>query len=304
MTQRAKGIIAVLVACGTWGLSPLYYALLTDVPPVEVLSYRCLWSLIFFAAILMIQRRLRLVLALLRQPRSFLVTLLAAVMISVNWFGFIYAISVGQALDASLGYYIFPLMAVLLGRVVFAEQLGRVQTGAVLLAAGAVVVLAVGLGVPPWLALLLATTFSTYSLIKKKLDVGPVVSVTAEVALVAPFALVWIVGFGTGGAGGHDIGTHVLLALSGPLTATPLVLFSYAARRVRLSTIGIVQYINPTLQFCCAVFVFGEPFTLWHGIAFPLIWTALILYSGASLRQDRAARRLDSNERTSSTTVT
>jgi len=304
MTDSTKGVLAMFIACCVWGLSPLYYAQLKHVPPVEVLSYRCMWSLIFFVLILLVQRRLYLVWQALRSGRNVLVILMAGLMISINWFLYIFAIANGQALESSLGYYIFPLVAVVLGRVVFAERLSRMQGAAVAMAAVAVLTLAVGLGVPPWIALILAGTFGMYGLIKKKLDVGPVVSVTGEVLLLSPLAIGWIYLRGTGGELGHAWDTQALLAFSGPLTATPLILFSYAARRARLSTLGLVQYVNPTLQFACAVFVFGEPFTPWHGIAFPLIWLALALYSLSVLRQDRAARKASVSADTSSTTVT
>lgn len=304
MTEGTKGLIAMCVAYGIWGLSPLYYFQLKHVPPLEVLSYRCLWSLAFFAVVLLVQRRLPLVLDALAKPRNLLIIAIAAIMISSNWFGYIFAISTGQGLEASLGYYMFPLVAVLLGRVLLGETLSRAQLGAVGLATVAVLILAIGLGVPPYIGLSLAATFGIYGLIKKQLDVGPVVSVTAEVVLLSPLALLWIVAQGTGGIAGHDVTTQVLFAISGPLTAMPLVLFSYAARRARMSTIGIVQYMNPTLQFVCAVLVFQEPFTFWHAVAFPLIWVALTLYSWSSLSQDRAARRRASSAGTSSTTTT
>jgi len=294
MQDSTKGVLMMVGTCCIWGLSPLFYAQLRHVPPLEILSYRGLWSLFFFAVILLVQRRLDTVWDALKSPRRVMLIAIAAVMISANWFGFIYAISNGMGLEASLGYYIFPLFAVLLGRFAFAESLSRTQAVSVGLAAVAVLILAVGLGVPPWIALGLAATFAAYGIIKKQLDLGPVVSVTAEMILLAPLAAVWISTQGTGGGSGNDLGTHLLLALSGPLTAIPLILFSGAARRARLSTIGLVQYLNPTLQFSCAVFVFAEPFTKWHAIAFPIIWTALVIYSVATLRQDRAARRLAS----------
>lgn len=284
MNDTTKGIAAMVACCTVWGLSPLYYALLKHVPALEVLAYRGLWSLVFFVAILLVQRRLALVGTALKA--SFWVILAAACMISFNWFGFIYAIQIGQGMEASLGYYIFPLVAVFLGWLLFNERLGMAQWGAIGLALVAVVTLTAGLGVAPWIALALAGTFAIYGVLKKRLDVGPVVSVTAEVAVLAPLTIGFIVWFG----GAQNWQTHALLALSGPLTATPLILFSYAARRVRMSTIGIVQYLNPTLQFGCAVIAFSEPFTQWHGIAFPLIWTALMIYSIAALRQDKAAR--------------
>lgn len=301
MNDPQKGAVAMVAACVVWGLSPLYYAQLKHVPTLEVLSYRCLWSLVFFAAILLVQGRLGLVRKALSRPRAVLVIFAAAVMISTNWFGFIFAVTYGYAVEASLGYYIFPLFAVILGRMVLGETLSRAQIIAVALATIAVLTLTIGLGRAPWIALLLAASFAAYGFIKKRLDLGPVVSVTAEVLLLSPFALVWIAVMGTGAGGGNDLWTHLLLMLSGPLTAGPLILFSYAARRVRLSTVGLIQYVNPTLQFVCATLVFAEPFTPWHGVAFPLIWVALALYSVSALGQERASRRVVSNAATSGT---
>jgi chloramphenicol-sensitive protein RarD len=301
MTDSTKGFLAMIVACTVWGLSPIYYAQLKHVPPLEILSYRGLWSLAFFVIILGVQRRLPEVKVALFNRKSFALIACAAVMISTNWFGYIFAISTAQGVEASLGYFIFPLVAVVLGRVFFGERLSRAQFAAVLLAGVAVVTLTVGLGVAPWIALMLAGTFGAYGLIKKSLPVGPVVSVTAEVLFLAPLAILWLTFAGTGAGSDNAFGTHVLLALSGPLTASPLILFSYAARRARLSTIGLVQYLNPTLQFFCAVVIFSEPFTQWHAIAFPVIWAALALYSISAVRQDRAARKVVSNAATSGT---
>ena len=297
MRDPIKGVLAMVIACTIWGLSPLFWALLSHVPSTLVIGYRTLWSLMFFAAVLAAQGRLGLLLGAVRNPRSFLIILAAGVMIASNWLTFISAIHNGRGVEASLGYYIFPLVAVLLGRVAFGEALARSQWVAVGLAACAVLTLTIGLGVPPWISLILGVTFGLYGLIKKSLDLGPVVSVTAEVLLLAPFAIAYIAFAGQP----LDMHTHLLLALSGPFTAIPLILFSYAARRVRLSTIGLTQYLNPTLQFFIAVFVFAEPFTPWHAIAFPLIWAALAIYSVAALRQDRASRRVVSNAATSGT---
>ena len=292
LSPGASGILALIAACTVWGLSPLYYHLLAHVPPLEVLCYRTIWSLIFFAGLLAVQGRLGQVRSALAAPRTLMVIVAAAVMISLNWFGFIYSISIGNALEASLGYYMFPLVAVVLGWLVFRESLSRAQIAAVAIAALAVVVLTAGLGVAPWIALFLAGTFGAYGVLKKGLDLGGVVSVTAEVAVLAPFALVWLVLHGT------EIGNHpvnwpdmALLTLSGILTGLPLILFSYATRRVRLSTVGLVQYLNPTLQFACAVLFFGNLLTPWHAIAFPMIWAALALYSLSAVRAERAARR-------------
>lgn len=300
MSDPAKGVLAMIVACIVWGLSPLYYASLKHVPAIEVLAYRGVWSLVFFGVILAVQKRTHLALEATRT--HFWVILIAATMIAANWFGFIFAIQMGQGVEASLGYFILPLVAVLLGRLMFGERLDHLQQFAVGLAFLAVVVLTWGLGVAPWIALFLAATFTVYGGIKKKLDVGPVVSVTAEVIILAPIAIAYLAFSGV--VFDHSLGTHALLALSGPITATPLILFSYAAKRAALSTVGLVQYLNPTLQFSCAVLILGEMITGWHVIAFSMIWIALALYSMAALRQERASRRELSKADTSGTTVT
>jgi len=300
MSESMRGIGAMVGACLIWGLSPLYYDLLNGVPPGEVLAYRTVWSFAFFAAVLAFQGRIGKLREALGAPGRAGLILLSGLFIGVNWFGFIYAVHNDRALEASLGYYVFPLMAVLVGRVVFGERLAGLQWLAVGLAAGAVTLLTLGLGVPPWIALLLAVTFSLYGLMKKRLPAGPVVSVTAEVLLLSPIAIIWIWARGTG----PELWEHGLLALSGPLTATPLILFSYAAKRAKLSTIGLVQYLNPTLQFFVAVLIFAEPFTLWHGIAFPAIWVALTVYSVSAVAQDRSARRAVSSAATSRTAIT
>jgi chloramphenicol-sensitive protein RarD len=293
MSEPAKGVAAMSAAAVIWGLSPLYYKLVVHVPAVEVLSHRMLWSLVLFGVVLALQGRLRDIARALNTPRKIAIVAVASVMISANWALFIWSVQVGRTTETSLGYYIYPLVAVVIGSVIFAEHLRWTQWIAVALAALAVVVLTVGSGTAPWVALTLAVTFGLYGLIKKQLDVGPVVSVSAEVLLLVPFAAaVLLQTYHNGGAVmGGDLSTALLLVLAGPVTAVPLILFSFAARRLAMATIGLLQYINPTLQFCCAIFVFSEPFGRWHLIAFVLIWTALALYSATALRQDNARRK-------------
>lgn len=313
MRDSVKGVIAMIAACVVWGLSPLYYKLVAHVPPLEVLSHRTIWSLVLFGAILIWQRRLRDVFHLLADARSLFIIAVASVMISVNWFVYIYSVQIGRTVESSLGYYIFPLVAVLLGMVVFHERLSIGKWMSVGIATTAVVILTLGLGVTPWISLILAVTFGLYSVAKKWTDAGPVVSVTAEVLVLAPIALLWLWGVHfdgwggfvgrPGGVFGTGIADSLILTLSGPLTAGPLILYSYAAKRVTLATIGLVQYLNPTLQFFCAVAVFGEPFTRWHTIAFGLIWVALAIYSIEALRQERAERRAVAKASSSSATV-
>ena len=286
--RARKGVLAMIGCCVIWGLSPLYYRLLGHIAPADVLAHRTIWSSVFFFGVLALQGRLRLLGAALSDRRQIGWIVLAALMISVNWFLFIYAIQIDHVTETSLGYYIFPLVSVIFGYVLFGEGLSRLQWLAVALAALAVVVLTIGLGAAPWISLVLATTFGTYGVLKKRVSTGPVVSVTAEVLVLAPLATIWLVAFASIGL--PDAGTMALLIFSGPLTAGPLILFSYAAKRIRLATVGLLQYLNPSLQFLLAAAIIGEPMGLPHAIAFPLIWTALAIYSWVALAQDRAAR--------------
>ena len=297
MTEATKGVLALIATCTIWGLSGIYYKLLAHIPPIEILAHRTLWSFLFFAAFLMFQGRLAVLGRTVGSLRAAMVIGFAAFMISINWFVFITSIQIGRAVEASLGYYIFPLVAVLLGAVVLHEKLGRAQILAVALATVAVITLTLGLGVAPWIALILATSFGLYGLIKKRIEAGPVVSVTAEVMLLTPIAVIVLAQVHLRGQGafGADISDSLLLAFSGILTATPLILFSYAAKRVRLATVGLVQYINPTLQFLVAISVFREGFSFWHAVAFALIWVALTIYTVATLRQDSALRNAPDN---------
>ena len=290
MSESAKGILAMIAACVVWGLSGIYYKALSHVPPEQVLSHRALWSFLFFAGVLLVQGRISALGEALGSRRNALLLICATAMISLNWLVFISSVQTGHATEASLGYYIFPLLSVLLGRLVFGELLTRAQGAAIGLAALAVAVLAFGLGVAPWIALVLGVSFALYGVAKKKLPLGPVVSVTAEVLLILPVALAVI--WWTGGAGFLGGTTDAaMLAFSGILTGLPLILFSYAAKRVRLGTVGVLQYLNPTLQFLVAVLVFAEPFTPWHSVAFALIWSAVAVFSFSALRQERASRR-------------
>jgi len=292
-----RGIVAALVANVIWGLSPLFYKALSHVPTLEVLCHRTLWSLVFFGLVLVVGRRLRELRGVLGKPTAFLASAFAASMIGANWFLFIWSVQEGRAVEASLGYYIFPLVSVVLGVVFFRERMNLARLVSLALVSVAVCLLTWGLGALPFVSLALALTFGAYSVAKKSAVSGPVVSVTAEVALLSPVALVWLSGVhfpgwaGPGaGAFGRTFVDSLLLAFCGPITATPLILYSFAARQLRLGTVGLLQYVNPTLQFLVAVFVFTEPFTRWHAMAFPLIWVALAIYSFAGLRLDRSVR--------------
>lgn len=313
MTDGLRGVLAMVAACTIWGLSAIYYKQLAHVPPVEVLAHRTIWSLVFFGAVLWLQGRLGQIARLFASPRSIALAAAAGIFISSNWFLFIWSVQVGQAVQASLGYYIFPLVAVAMGAIVLGERHSPLKWAAVALAAVAVAVLTWGLGVAPRVSLALAVTFGLYGLVKRWVAAGPVVSVTTEVLILAPVALTWLWGVHTrgwvaladqpGAVFASNLHDTVILMASGPITAGPLILFSYAARRVTYATVGLVQYLNPTLQFLVATLVFREPFGTWHAATFGLIWAALVLYTAESLRHERASRRAASRAGVSGTVV-
>ncbi|MAC73332.1 MAG: protein RarD [Marinovum sp.] len=287
MTEVQKGVLAMVVACLIWGLSPLYYKLLVSVPPIELLSHRTIWSMVLFSLILLMQGRLQGSFKVLQDKKIAAILLIAALMIAFNWFVFIYSIQVNRATESSLGYFIFPLVSVVFGVVLFRENLSPTQISAVMLAAAAVIILTFGLGQVPWIALSVSVSFGIYGVIKKSLSIPAIVTVTLEVLLLSPIALMILYihhASDSGGQFGQSLSVSLLLVLSGLMTATPLILFSYATRRVELATVGILQYINPSLQFLCATVLFLEPLSIWHAFAFPLIWIALALYSWASFQ--------------------
>ena len=291
MSSSTAGILAIVLACIIWGFAPIYYKLLVTVPPFELLSHRTIWSFIFFFAVLGFVGRVKeLGLAVLSFKGHFPKILLSSVLIAINWFFFIYAIQTNQTTEASLGYFMMPLVTIVWGLILFKEKLSVFQWMSVLLAAVAVCILTFGLGVPPWIALILSFSFSIYAVLKKKLEISSTVSVTGEVLVLVPIGLLLLLYFHIDGQGSFGVDWKItfLLALSGPLTAAPLILFSYGTKKVNLSTAGILQYLNPSLQFFCAAYIFMEPLSIWHMVAFPLIWMALIIYSWVGIKKSRA----------------
>ena len=254
------------------------------VPPLEVLSHRTIWSALFIGVILVIKGRA------FTFPREALVRVVfAAVFISLNWFFFIYAVQVGEVTQSSLGYYMFPLVAVALGAIFLGERLKTAQWFAVGLAVVAVLILSFGVGQVPYISLILAFTFGFYGLVKKGLTIGPLRSVLALIWLLGAHLFDWQgVAGRSGGYFGSSVKVSVLLALSGVITGLPLVLMAYAMERLRLATVGLVQYVNPTLQFTLATVIFMEPVGRTHIIAFALIWIGLAIYSYNALRQEKA----------------
>ena len=285
MTEPRKGAVAMVLASIIWGLSAIYYKQLSDTPPLEVLCHRTLWSVIVFIFILRLQDRLQDLKLVFHNKKLILGLFWAAAMISINWFFFIWSVHNDRATEASFGYYIFPLVAVLFGLIFFKEQLSLMKWCSVFLAIFAVTTLAISQNILPFVALVLSVTFGIYGALKKQINLGPVLSVTTEVILLLPLAITFLLYWHSSGFGsfGKDIETTSLLIFSGPMTAVPLMLFSYAARRVQMTSLGIIQYLNPSLQFLVAVFIFAEPFGVSQGIAFGLIWLALFIYTLASL---------------------
>lgn len=246
--------------------------------------------MVLFSLILLMQGRLQGSFKVLQDKKIAAILLIAALMIAFNWFVFIYSIQVNRATESSLGYFIFPLVSVVFGVVLFRENLSPTQISAVMLAAAAVIILTFGLGQVPWIALSVSVSFGIYGVIKKSLSIPAIVTVTLEVLLLSPIALMILYihhASDSGGQFGQSLSVSLLLILSGLMTATPLILFSYATRRVELATVGILQYINPSLQFLCATVLFLEPLSIWHAFAFPLIWIALALYSWASFQTSK-----------------
>ncbi len=291
--RTRTGLLLGLGAYLSWGVLPLYFKALAHVPPSEIVAHRIVWSLLFLAALITLGKRWAAFRRALSQPRLMLILCATALLIAVNWLVFIWAIAAGHVLEASLGYYLNPLVNILLGTLLLKERLTRTQVAAVLLAGIGVGVLALGSGSGLWISLSLAASFALYGFLRKVAPVEALEGLAMETLLLTPFALAWLVwvevtGSLTFGAEGVTDG---LLMLAGAITAVPLLLFTGAARRLPYSTLGFLQYLAPSLQFLLAVAVFGEPFTQAHMICFGAIWTALAIFAGEGLRSSRAAAR-------------
>ncbi|MFE1878237.1 EamA family transporter RarD [Streptomyces diastatochromogenes] len=289
--EHGTGILNGFAAYGMWGLVPLYWPLLEPAGAVEILAHRMVWSLVFVAAALLVVRRWAWAGELLRQPRRLALIAAAAVFITVNWGIYIWAVNSGHVVEASLGYFINPLVTIAMGVLLLKERLRPVQWAAVGVGVTAVVVLAVGYGRPPWISLSLALSFATYGLIKKKVALGGIESLAAETAiqfLPALGYLLWLTAHGDSTFTTGSFGHSALLASTGVVTALPLVCFGAAAIRVPLSTLGLLQYLTPVFQFLLGTLYFHEamPPERWAGFA--LVWLALVLLSWDALR---AARR-------------
>jgi chloramphenicol-sensitive protein RarD len=282
------GLLYAGLAFGIWGLYPLYLRQIASVPPLEVVLHRSAWSLLFLLGLLAVLKRWSWLAAVRRQPRQLALFATSSLLLSANWLVYVFAVMSGQVLEASLGYFINPLVSVLLGVLVLHERLRPVQWAAVGLAAAGVVWMTVQTGHLPWMALMLACSFAVYGLIRKTARLGALEGLTLETLLLAPLvlpALVWITLAQGGAMARGDWALNGWLLLSGPLTALPLLFFGAAARRLPLATVGLVQYLSPTLQFVLGVWVFHEPMQPARLLGFALIWSGLALYSADALRR-------------------
>ena len=294
MDERRVGVAAGLAAYVVWGLFPLYFPLLEPAGGLEIVAHRIVWSLLFIALLLTVRRGWGQVRAIIADRRALLVLAAAAVLIAVNWLVYVLAVNSGHVVEASLGYFINPLVSVVLGVVVFSERLRRLQWAAVGIAVLAVVVLTVDYGHPPWIALALATSFGLYGLMKKLVRVEAAPGLFVETAVVFLPALVVVTALESNGAAafGHaGVGQAFLLVSSGLATAIPLLLFAAATRRVPLSTVGLLQYVTPLMQLSIGVFVYDEPMPPARLAGFAIVWVALAVFTVDSLRQAHSNRR-------------
>jgi chloramphenicol-sensitive protein RarD len=288
-TERA-GVTAALAAYIFWGLAPIYFKLIQSVAPLEIIAHRILWSIPFLAGFLLLRDRHNFWQRMRLPPKTILVLLLCGVLVATNWLIFVWAVVNGQVLETSLGYFIGPLVNFLLGFLFLKERLTRVQTIGVAIAAFGTVYLGWFLGMPPWISLSLAFSFGLYGLIRKIIGVGPMVGLLWETLLLALPALVyvaWSLKQGTLSFGGGDLQIDFLLILAGLVTVLPLVWFNVAARNLKLSTVGFFQYIAPSMTFLLSVFLYKEPFTQGHAVAFGCIWFALAMVSMETVMRSR-----------------
>lgn len=287
--QSARGALLALCAYLLWGLAPVYFKQLLDVPAPEILAHRVVWSILLLLGLITALGYWTRVRALLRQPRLLLLLLVSSVVIGTNWLVFIWAVNNNHILDASLGYYINPLLNIVLGMVFLQERYRPLQWLAVGLAALGVLIQLLVFGSLPWVALVLALSFGTYGLIRKQVPVDPFTGLLLETSVLLIPAVLWLWGLdsATGNLSANSTSLNLLLLAAGLITTIPLLLFSGAARRLQLSTLGFFQYLAPSLALLLGVLVYEEAFTTDKAITFALIWIALVVYSLDGIRQRR-----------------
>ncbi len=287
------GLLAGIAAYTMWGLFPFYFKATQEIPPIEFVAHRILWSVPFGLLIILFRRQVGDVLTALRTPKTVLLLFLAAIALAINWGVYIYAIQIDQIFQGSLGYYINPLMYVLVGVLFFGERLTKFQGIAVLFALLGVTVLALYGGVFPWMSLILAVTFTTYGVIRKHVEIGAMPGLFIETLLLMVPALAYILYQHHNGDlqfGALGMRVDILILMAGPITVLPLLAFAFAARRLKLSTLGFLQFIGPTMQFMCGLY-FGEPFTRAHAICFGLIWIGVAIFSFDAYRSNQKSKQ-------------
>ncbi|HFC12518.1 MAG TPA: EamA family transporter RarD, partial [Anaerolineae bacterium] len=280
-----KGLLAGFSAFLLWGLSPIFWKLLKGAPTQEVLAHRIVWSVFILVILLTVQGKWAWVKPTLRDKRLLLTTTAAALLLLTNWGFFIWSVGAGYLVEVSLGYFINPLVNVLFGVLLFGERLRRLQKVAIALASSGVLYLTLALGRPPWIALVLAFSFGIYGVLKKRTVLKSAESLTLELTIMFPIAfgyLIFLQATGNAAFGGSNMPLNIAFAFTGFATAVPLVLFAYGAQNITLTTLGILQYIAPSLQFALGVLIYGELFDSQRLIGFLFIWFALILYSAES----------------------
>ncbi len=287
-----RGFALGVAAYGLWGVLPIYFKAVAQVAAIDIVAHRVLWSLPFLAVLLFVTRGWSDIAQAIRRRRTLLLLMGTSVLIAINWLLYVYAVTSGHILAGSLGYYLNPLVNVVLGRFVLKERLSWLQWAAIAIAAAGILALIGGALDQLWISLTLAITFATYGLLRKIALVDAVAGLTIETAVLAPLAIGWLAwrlasGAPSLGSNGSETG---LLLLAGVISTIPLLLFTAAARRLPYSTLGMLQFIAPTLQFLLAVWLYGEPFGRAHAIAFGAIWTALALYMLALIRDARGNR--------------
>lgn len=290
-SETTRGVGAAALGYLTWGLVPLYWHQMAAVNALELIAHRLVWSLVFVAALLVWRGGVKEMRTALRTGRGFAVNLLSSALLTTNWLVYVWGVNHGHVIECSLGYFLVPLLNVALGRWVLHEHLRPAQALAIGCAALGVAIQIYQVGHLPWIALAIAGTFGCYGLLRKRSALGPLTGLAVETTLLAPFAaafLLWQNHTGAGALGHASATTQALVLSTGVVTAIPLLLFAYGARRIRLTTLGLLQYIAPTVQFSLGVLVFHERFTHDQALAFGCIWLGLALYTVDNIRAAHA----------------
>ncbi|MEZ5537787.1 MAG: EamA family transporter RarD [Thiolinea sp.] len=301
LNPQQTGLIFGLAAYTIWGFFPLFFHYLAHVSPLEVLSQRIIWSFLFVTAIVLLFGSWQKILTAWRSPVTRRAMLLASVLISINWLTFIWAVTSGKVLESSFGYFLTPLVSVLLARVFLGEQLDGYRLIACILAVIGVLWQIIALQLLPWISLTVACSFGLYGLVRKKANTDSLTGLGVETGLLLPLALAywgWLEWQQSSQFLSEGLNTTLLMMASGALTAIPLLLFAAATKKLSLIAVGFMMYINPTIQFLIGVYLFNEPFSVHQLISFCFIWVALVIFSLGAVRQNKKSIKLNSNELT------